>query len=164
MEETEEIKKENLTEKEEVKCKFKCFWDYLVPLGALMGIIFFFTPWIGCDNFNLSGYDLAKHYDDQFFKGDPSIWLVITGAVILLLTFIYSKIRSGNINIIKIISFISSLFPLLFIIYKFRKIPGDDGIKIKYGLILTLLGFLISLIGTFFYKDNTIKLSKQIKA
>ena len=127
---------------------------FLTPSGAIISIICFFLPWVrfSCmgEVKNASGADL----------GD-SFWIVFVAALaILLIYFIfYSKKELPKAKPFIIISSLIALGVMLFQYIKFsagentefgRISPQDIGLSIQFGAIGTIIGFILSSIGSFF--------------
>jgi hypothetical protein len=124
--------------------------SYLVPVGGAIGLFFFFAPWLGCSGQNMSGSDIAQR--------DQSLWLVLVGAIIIIITYFYSQSKNANSKASKIIIFVSSIVPVILMLAKYAKLQSDsftrNAFEIKFGSILTILGFVLSFIGAIFITQN----------
>ena len=136
---------------------------FLTPSGAIISIICFFLPWVrfSCMGVvkNASGADLGG-----------SFWLVFVAAIAILLIFFLFKNRN-ELHKAKPLIIISSLIALGVILFQYirfsagentdfgRVRPQDIGLSIQFGGIGTLIGFILSFIGSFFL--NTSDTDKQ---
>ena len=124
----------------------------LVPAGTGIALICFFLPWIkyscGGIKTTMSGNDIGG-----------IIWLVFIAALVIFISFFYSK-NSGKLKALKPIAFWGSIGALVIILIKYIDFkngihtelgdlrPEDIGFTIEYGGYGTLLGFVLSLIGS----------------
>ena len=119
--------------------------SYLVPIGGAIGLLCFFTPWIGCNGQEASGYDLTKE------KGE--FWLVLVGAVLILGSYFLHNYNSKSeeetkpYKIAIIISAIVSSVIMLFYFIKMKSGNMGNYIEVKFGAVLSLLGYIGSIIG-----------------
>lgn len=126
----------------------------LVPTGAGIAIICFFLPWIKFS----CGPGITKTASGQELGG--IFWLVFTAAILILGSFIFFK-YSGEIKNAKPFALWGSLVAIGIIIFKYIEFrngatsdigfikPEDLGLTIAYGGYGTLVGFLLSLYGSF---------------
>jgi hypothetical protein len=120
--------------------------SYLSPIGSAISLIGFFCPWVGCEGRILSGIDL----------GDNS-WIVLLSSLISLLAFFFFR-SQRTLSKAKSIVAICSLVGLGFIGYKYLKLQDSilkDAFVIKWGAIMTVVGFILSLLGIFSLEDKT---------
>ncbi len=141
---------------------------FLSPSGAGIVAVCFFLPWV---KFSCSG---TTSYASGAKLGG-GFWLVFAAAVIIIGAFFYFK-SINQIQKSKPIILLSSIIGLCVIIYKYisfasgtdtgfgRITPDEVGLEIQFGGVLTLIGLIISLIGTSFLtpenRDTDIKKSK----
>ena len=118
--------------------------SYLVPIGGAIGLLCFSTPWIGCSGQEASGYDLTKE------KGE--IWLVLVGAILILGSYFLHNYNSKSeedtkpFKIVIILSAIVSASIMLYYYIKMKSGSRGDYIEVKFGAVLSLLGFIGSII------------------
>jgi len=131
---------------------------FLTPAGAAFALICFFLPWVefSCDGktrTSFSGVDIAR-YDGIF-------WLVLVAAIVILMAFFYFRNQKQLIHARPIValSSVAGLGVLIFKVINFFKgtqvlgqtiRPEDVGLSIQFGVIGTLIGFVLALIGTAF--------------
>lgn len=131
---------------------------FLSPSGAIISIICFFLPWVrfSCmgEVKNSSGADMGGYF-----------WLVFVAALAILLIFFifYNRQELVKAKPLIILSSLIALGVILFQYIKFaagentefgRVKPEDIGLSIQFGGIGTLIGFILSLIGSFFLKSG----------
>jgi hypothetical protein len=127
-------------------------FSYMSLIGAILASLCFFGPWIGCDRMTKSGADIGEEF-----------WLVFGSSVIIIFVFFFFKSQK-TLSKAKIIIAICSVFGIGFLLYKYIKIQNSEfahSIEIKWGSIATFIGFVMSLIGVSFLKDE-VKLDKVI--
>lgn len=119
--------------------------SYISLIGAVIASLCFFAPWIGCERMVRSGAELG----DDF-------WLVFASSVLSIIAFFYFKSKKTLAKAKPFIS-ILSFFGLGFLIFKYIKIQSNefsDAYELKWGSIATFIGFIISLVGISFLKDE----------
>ncbi len=119
--------------------------SYVSVIGSSVSALCFFAPWVGCSGQSISGADLGG-----------SFWLVLLVSVVSLISFFFFK-YVNQISKAKIFISICSAIGIIFLIYKYIDFQSNEfteAFEIKWGGIATLLGFIISLIGVSFLKDE----------
>jgi putative oxidoreductase len=115
----------------------------LLPAGGLMVIICFFLPWVRACDVDMSGLQLATEKD----MGEPILWLIPIAGTFALVAYFLIKNKAALIGII------SSIAGLLILLWKIL-VPVSKGelqelgASIQIGGIGTILGFILSLIGS----------------
>ncbi|HRS51452.1 MAG TPA: hypothetical protein P5067_03370 [Candidatus Marinimicrobia bacterium] len=140
---------------------------FLSPAGAIIALICFFLPWVrfSCmgETKNASGADLGGLF-----------WVVFAAAIFIVVIFFVFQKRK---ELAKSKSFIliASLAALVIILIQYVRFssgkqtefgrirPQDIGLTIQFGSIGTVIGFILSLIGSFFLnqKDTNEELTSK---
>ena len=122
----------------------------LTPTGAIIAVIFFFLPWLKTSCGTVSGADIAK--------ADELIWLVfISALLIVIIYFGYNNIK----RLSKAVPFVLLLSAIgLGIIFikgadLAKQLPRRSGLTVGIGLIGTIIGFILAIIGVAFFKDSS---------
>ena len=119
--------------------------SYLSIIGSTVSLICFFCPWIGCAGSTISGSQIG----DEF-------WLVFASSAISFIAFLIFKSQK-NLAKAKNIIIACSAFGICFLLYKYIKIQNNEmgrAFEIKWGGIGTMCGFILSLIGVPFLKNE----------
>lgn len=127
----------------------RCF---LTPSGAGIAAICFFLPWVklSCAEKTFSGADIGGIF-----------WIVFIAALTILGFFFFFK-ANKRIDMIKPAVVISAVVALGILIWKFFELQSgvktdfgrvtakDIGMEIQFGAVGTVIGFIISYIGSLF--------------
>jgi hypothetical protein len=146
--------KKNVIEKKELKMEQKDKKRFISPSGAGIVLICFFLPWV---KFSCAG---NTTYASGADLGGP-MWIIFAASIIILGSFFYFK-NVRKLEQSKPIVLISSIISLVIIIYKYIDFaggmktefgtvtPSSIGLSLQFGGIFTIIGLLLSLIGTSF--------------
>ena len=127
---------------------------FISPAGAGIVLICFFLPWV---QFSCAG---NTRYASGAKLGGP-MWIVFAASIIILGSFFYFK-SIKKLEQSKPITLISSIIGLIIIAYKYFDFasgmktelgtitPSDVGLSIQFGGIATVIGLLLSIIGSSF--------------
>lgn len=121
---------------------------YVSVIGSSISAICFFAPWIGCSDRTASGADLGGNF-----------WLIFASSAISLLAFLFFNSQK-TLSRAKPIILISSLIGLGFLLYKYIQFQSSEyhnDFEIKWGSVATLIGFVLSLVGTIGLEDEGTK-------
>lgn len=127
---------------------------FISPAGAGIVLICFFLPWV---QFSCAG---NTRYASGAKLGGP-MWIVFAASIIILGSFFYFK-SIKKLEQSKPITLISSIIGLIIIAYKYFDFasgmktefgtitPSDVGLSIQFGGIFTVIGLILSIIGSSF--------------
>ncbi len=124
--------------------------SYLSLIGGFIALISFFGPWAGCSDFSkatVSGMDIAES-NNEFY-------LILLSSIVIIVSFLYFKSKRELLKS-KIYILSGSIISLVIILYKIISIqskPMASDIVPKWGLITTIIGFILSIIGVAFLKN-----------
>lgn len=148
----------------------------LAPIGSIVAIFGFFSPWMSCGAIKYTGYDLASGVNagTSAPESDMIIWLVLLAAVIIIaLYFLFTMRRQLKKAMIPTIG--AAVLGLSILAAKYidigklrsefneqagsKDIEGlgnvmSDSISIEWGYWLTALAFVSSIAGAWNYKDE----------
>jgi len=141
----------------------------ICPLGALIVIVFFFLPWangslsigdVKLIDINLSGNDIGG-----------SMWIVFAAGLIIIAAFVIS-LNQNLVRKAQVLVVISNAIALIVILIKYivTDTPEDLNldqyltVTVEYGAILTLMGFLVTLVGIPFLKAQVTDNNNDLKA
>ena len=127
--------------------------SFLTPAGAGIVLICFFLPWV---NYSCGGE--VKKYSGADIGGIT--WAVFIAAIIILAAhFLLASAKKNNLSLpVVLISAFTGLGVMLFKYLKFADAEeGPVGAiqSIQFGLILTIIGFILVIIGAFTSRQNS---------
>jgi hypothetical protein len=126
--------------------------SFLTPAGAGIVLICFFLPWV---NYSCAGE--VKNYSGADIGGVT--WIVFAAAVIILVAhFLLSSAKNSGLSMpVTLIAAFTGLGVMLFKYMKYadaEKGPAGMIQSIQYGLVLTIIGFALVIIGAFTSRKN----------
>ncbi len=135
---------------------------FLSPAGAIIALICFFLPWVRFSCMGKTKYASGADLGGMF-------WVVFAAAIFIVLIFFVFQTRK-ELAKSKPFILIASLAALVIILIQYIRFssgeltefgrirPQDIGLTIQFGGIGTVIGFILSFIGSFFLnKKNTNK-------
>ncbi len=126
---------------------------FISPAGAGLAVIMFFLPWVKACGGNLSGADIAR-INNEF-------WLILISAIAIVGAFFYFD-NQNKLSKLKPIVVVGALLSLGIILFKFAKVKSEGMIEIQYGVVLTVIGFVVSLFGITSLEDHESETEKSI--
>lgn len=130
---------------------------FFTPSGAGIAFICFFLPWFKACGSYLSGIDLAS-------KGMGEFWIALIAAIAIIILFFYFE-SINKLSKAKVFTALASIISILIILVRAIDTTSSKNsfgmVELQAGLVGTIIGFIISLIGVAFlidYSPDEIKL------